>query len=288
MSWLSSLLSVLPFTVNVSGRKHNAIMKIGHLFKLNQIPTVNYKGTSIIVKGHAPAQIINFAAHNFFQDFERSALAHFMHTHLQKGALFIDVGANLGGYSFLAKQQELVVYNAEPVPGLSAFLQENEVAFGHHVGKAFSNENGSAEFYISDDNIGGSSLIASNKGWEASGYTHKVQVPVVTFDSVFCNIIANHTAQVMVKIDVEGNEEKVVQGMLNTLATGKINYIWCEVRGPQSDRNANSYLPVVAMLEASGFDAFSYATGSGLKVFDKELDVKQFFDLVFIKRTEEK
>lgn len=284
MSWLSSILSALPFTVNVSGRKHDVIMKVGHMLKLDKAETVEYKGARIKVKGHAPAQIINFAPHNFFQNFERSALGHFMHSHLHKGDLFIDVGANLGGFSFLAKQMQLEVYNAEPVPVLSAFLKDNETAFGSHTGKALSNENGSAEFYISEANIGGSSLIASNKGWEASGYTKKVEVPVVTFDSVFYNIIADHTMQAMVKIDVEGNEEKVVQGMHITLANGKIKYVWCEVRGPLSDRNANSYIAVSELLAAHGYGAYSYTAGTGLMAFDPLKHVKQFFDLVFIKQ----
>jgi hypothetical protein len=45
----------------------------------------------------------------------------------------------------------------------------------------------------------------------------------------------------LLKIDVEGHEAAVVRGASGLLEEGLIKSIWCEVRGPSSDRNPNSW-----------------------------------------------
>lgn len=268
----------------MSGRKHDFIVKLGNAFSNGGDGVVLYHNERIYTKEHLAAAIIRYAPYNFFRDFSHSALGVFMKEHLAANGLFIDAGANLGGYSRCAKELGCFVHLVEPEPTLAAFLHENESFFGKHYGVALSDEKGTANFFVSDKNIGGSSLVTSTKGWEGSGYTKSVKVEVATFDALFQAIIAKHEGKTLVKIDVEGNEEKTVAGMSNTLSNGKINYVWCEVRGPQSDRNANSYIGVTRQLAHFGYVPFVYSAWGEMIPFQEQIHVRQYFDLLFLKK----
>lgn len=273
---LARLLSLLPFTVNVSGRKHDLILKVGRI--LNPNPKgIKLCGTWIKTKDHPQAQIIAFAGHNFLRDFKRSHLGHYMKSTLKKDGLFVDVGANLGGYSMYGKELGLRTICVEASPHLSKFLGENEEAFGEVHPVAVSDKNGVATFFLSESNIGGSSLTMSSKGWEGSGYSGEAQVETKRLDDILEGKID------LMKIDVEGHEEAAVLGASNMVKEGRIERIWCEVRGAKSDRNPNSYLPICKFLTENGYDVYTY--DGSLKDFEWEqaTDLPQYFDLLFIR-----
>ncbi len=277
MTFYARLLSWFPFTVNVSGRKHDLICKVGGFlsglpkdFQLNE--------ERLSLNNHPVARIYYYAPINFQKDFEKSPLGILLSSSLKANDVFVDVGANLGGYSLMAKKKGADVFAFEPFPELFAFLKSNENHFGHVLSYALSNTIGETTFHISDTNIGGSSLVESSLSREASGYTREVRVNVTTGDEAL-----KHLTKIdWLKIDVEGNEEAVVEGFENMLQRKVIKNIWCEVRGPQSDRNPNSYLGVCRRMRAAGYNCYVLRNGKGQPFdFEKPHHVSQYFDLWF-------
>ncbi|MCH2198250.1 MAG: FkbM family methyltransferase [Flavobacteriales bacterium] len=275
--WLANLLSVLPFTVNVSGRKHDFIVNVGR--KLNSDPSgIKLNGHRISTKGHPNAHIIAFAGKNFLRNFHQSDLGNYMRSSLKRGDLFVDIGANLGGFSLLAQGMGARSIAVEAAPELAAFLSENEQSFGEVHTVAVSDKAGSATFYLSDSNIGGNSLTMSSEGWEASGYSRETEVVTQRLDDLLSEVGTID----LLKIDVEGHEEAAIKGCEELFNAGKVKAVWCEVRSASSDRNPNSYRAVCEHLDSKGFQAFRYRGNAIPFDWKKDQELPQFFDLLFL------
>lgn len=277
MNLTALITSLFPFTVNVSGKKHDLICRVGRI--LSGVPSsVRHRGVEIKLHNHPSAAIIGYAPKNFYNDFYFSELGRMLLRELKQGDVFVDAGANLGGYSFLASRTGAEVHLFEPFPELYSFLKENENVLGKVYPIALSDKESIAVFHISDRNIGGSSLVDSNLDNAQSGYTRDVQVQTSRGDVVLDEIPVIH----WLKIDVEGNEEAVTIGFESLLKAKRILNIWCEVRGPQSDRNANSYLKVCALMHEYGYSCYRLQDGrEQLFDFNQEQSVPQYFDLLF-------
>jgi FkbM family methyltransferase len=274
IAWITSLF---PFTVNVSGKKHDMICRVGRI--LSGVPSsVRHRGVEIKLRNHPSASIIGYAPKNFYNDFYYSELGELLRSDLKQGEVFVDAGANLGGYSFLASRIGAEVHLFEPFPELFSFLKENEKVLGKVYPTALSDKESIAIFHISDRNIGGSSLVDSNLDNAHSGYTRDVQVQTSRGDQVLRDIPIVH----WLKIDVEGNEEAVIIGFEELLKTKRILNVWCEVRGPQSDRNSNSYLKVCFLMKEHGYSCYRIREGKAeLFDFTQQQSVPQYFDLLF-------
>lgn len=278
--WLPKLLALLPFSVNVSGKKHDLICAVGQKLQSVSEPA-KLEGVELSVKAYPKAHIVAYAGVNFMRSFRSSDLGKYMTTHLSQGDLFVDAGANLGGFSFLAKQLGAEVLAIEADPTLAAFLSANERAFGTTKSIALSNEEGTATFYISDENIGGNSLVMSKRGWENSGYSRECTVRTARLDSL--PELNNGKSIKLLKIDVEGHEEAVVRGAEGLFQKNLVEAVWCEVRGASSDRNPDSFKPVCAFLEQFGFTPFLSSEQQYPFDWKTTAEVPQFFDLLFLK-----
>lgn len=278
--WLPKFLALLPFSVNVSGRKHDLICAVGRQLQPISEP-VQLEGIQLNVKPHPKAHIVAYAGANFMHSFRKSDLGNYLTTHLSEGDLFVDAGANLGGFSFMGKRLGAEVIAIEADPTLAAFLAENEAAFGTTKSVALSDEEGTATFYISDENIGGNSLVMSKKGWENSGYSRECTVRTARLDSL--PELHSGKKVKLLKIDVEGHEEAVVKGADGLFRNQSVEAVWCEVRGATSDRNPNSYQAVCAYLSGFGFTPFLSSDQHQPFDWQAASDVPQFFDLLFKK-----
>ena len=145
------------------------------------------------------------------QEFEKSGVweprtTEYVKKHLKAGQTFVDVGAQVGYYSILASKLGAKVLAFEPSKNNRRCLIENTKDCDIKVyTQALSNENGSAILYT-DTTPGQYSLIGQGKG---------EQVDVVTYDSL------NLPIPDFIKIDTEGNERKVLEGMQSVLTTDK-------------------------------------------------------------------
>jgi|TARA_B110000116_G_C16696862_1_gene517887 FkbM family methyltransferase len=275
--WISSILSVLPFTVNVSGRKHDIIVKLCRYID-GDPKGITLNDNYIITKSHPKSHIIAFAGKNFLRNFKQSDLGKYMISTLNKDDLFVDIGANLGGFSLLAKECGARTICVEAAPELAAFLSENEQSFGKTYSVAVSDQAGSAPFFLSDSNMGGNSLIMSSLGWEESGYSSKTEVVTKRLDELFQLDQKIH----LLKIDVEGHEEAVVKGASGLIEAGMVESIWCEVRSANSDRNPNSYKSVCKYLDSMGYDVFRFSGSVTAFDWQNPENLPQFFDLLFL------
>jgi len=156
------------------------------------------------------------------------------------GDCFYDIGANVGHYSLLLRHNFRRVYAVEPVPRnirqlrrrLSFRFVRNVVV----VPKALSDKNGTATLYVNSDrknilnNFSASSLLeifesrSCNHGSDRTYVGSPIPVETMTFDKLLSEPIAD-----LVKIDVEGAEFLVLEGMRESLAGQRVRNILVEL-----------------------------------------------------------
>jgi FkbM family methyltransferase len=221
---------------------------------------------------------------NVLRYYRQSPLFRYINSKLSNDHIFLDIGANLGFYSYLAKKIcGCRVYVFEPEPLHQEYLKRNNHLFDRIFDLALAEKAGETKFYVAkDDNLGGSSLVMSSKGWEESNYSHSIQVKTQRLDQLNFDVDTIKRIK-LIKIDVEGAEESVIKGMEGLLATSNFD-IWCEVRGETSDRNPGSYLHITDFLSKFDYHPYIY-DGKKLMNFSKN-NVKQVFDILFKKNKE--
>jgi len=141
------------------------------------------------------------------------------------GDCFFDVGANVGGWSLRATRCFREVFAFEPQPRTAAILRRNIVKNRSRIVRthqihlfpcALGNQNGKLSFYSDregDRGNGGASLTRMNPGHPYPG-RHSVTVEVRRFDDLSLPCTNNS----LIKIDTEGGEISVLEGMENTLS----------------------------------------------------------------------
>ena len=158
---------------------------------------------------------------------------------LGEGGVFVDVGANHGYFTVLAAALVGVtgrVVAFEPNPAVFEQLRTHVRLNGFSarvttVQAALADEESdSALLFVSNDpgNSGLSSLVAARTYLHSGSLSHDrtVSVRIETFDRWFRSSALPRID--LVKIDVEGAEERVIAGMLATLASGKVSAMICE------------------------------------------------------------
>lgn len=194
-------------------------------------------------------RVLYYSFNNIIRKYKKSDLYKILKYYISDNRIFIDIGANLGIYSLLAKELGAYTILFEPEPRHNRFLSRNKSVFDEVYCSALSNFEGKAAFFVGkDNNLGGNSLIRSNKSWDESGYRNEIEVVVDRFDNFLSRSSINPDQVAFIKIDVEGNEFETVCGMENYLGAGYKPAVWCEVRGPASDRNPNSQRKVIDFL----------------------------------------
>ncbi len=271
---------LLPFSIDIVGRRRDVLMALAdRLMPLREgLATID---DGLIVDPRQPNQrlILHFF-HNVLRSYRRSPLWACMRQTLHPGELFLDVGANLGFYSYLARKHlGCDTWLFEPEPAHAAFLRRNAELLGAVHEVALSDRSGEAEFHVGQaSNRGGSSLVRGRSEWARSGYDHTITARLRRLDEV---VTAQGDAQRigMIKIDVEGGEIDVIRGMAGLLERARPR-IWCEVRGPSSDRNPGSYRAAVDLLAGWGYRPWVW-TPHRVRSF-RPSDVRRVFDLLFL------
>ena len=141
------------------------------------------------------------------------------------GDCFFDVGANVGGWSLRATRYFREVFAFEPQPRTAAILRRNieknrsRIQQAHQIhlfACALGNQNGKLSLYSDrqgDRGNGGASLTKMNPGHPYPG-RHSVTVDVRRFDDLSLPCTPNS----LIKIDTEGGEIAVLEGMRRTLS----------------------------------------------------------------------
>ena len=139
---------------------------------------------------------------------------------LHPGDVFYDIGANIGFFSVIAAQlvgPKGQVYAFEPVPDNISLLEHNLALNGFRQAQvlqyAISNRTGKGELLLADWN-GGATLSAASAPPDLKG---ALTVDLVTIDALVTQ--KNIGAPTLAKIDVEGAELDVLEGMVETIET---------------------------------------------------------------------
>lgn len=131
-----------------------------------------------------------------------------------KSDVFIDVGANIGFYSCLARQSQKHVLSIEPLQKNLDFLLDNLLANNWTDVEVFpvglSNKSGLATLYGASST--GASLIDS---WAGASKIFKRTIPLTTLDTLVGERF--NGKQIFIKVDVEGAEYAALKGALNTM-----------------------------------------------------------------------
>ncbi len=137
--------------------------------------------------------------------------------YLKEGTAVLDIGANIGYYTVLAAMAVGTggrVISFEPEPVNHSYLQKNITANNlvnvTAVETALSNANGMLTLHLNDDNKGRHSLV------DYQDTKDVVQVEAMTLDSFLKK--ENIKKVDVIKMDVEGAEGLVIEGMSETLA----------------------------------------------------------------------
>mgnify|MGYP005629986961 FL=1 len=143
------------------------------------------------------------------------------HLHVEEHS-FIDVGANIGLYTWSAldTKPDLHVAAFEPDPRNTALLKRTQKRWGAPNLKmhfsAVSNNHGQASFSQDVLSSATGSLDQSEPSFSEHHYRQRkslIEVPTVTLDCVTKTL----PPPALVKIDVEGHEQEVLEGAQKTL-----------------------------------------------------------------------
>jgi FkbM family methyltransferase len=193
--------------------------------------------------------------------------AAFLRLSLAPGSLFIDIGSNIGMFAMLAAslvgaKGKVLAFEPEPTSfaALSRSVALNGLSNVRCINLALSDRAGSMAFYAARDGRA-SSLLPEVSGREGR-YASTVEVEVASLGTYFEDTGLDVSRVALVKIDVEGEEERTVRGMVQTLRCAGFPPLWCEVRGPRgSTRAPNTFEGVLRRLGALGYSAFRWMDG---------------------------
>lgn len=284
---MRDLVGRLPIGVGIVGRRADFVRGICDRLFLpgSDVASVVVLDSSLAVSlKNRSERLLFYAPRNLLRSYIRTPLYALMCdvAKLSAGAgIFLDVGANLGIYSLLARNLGFRPICYEPEPLHFAFLKRNERSFGTVRAIALSDTAGCANFFVNAlDNPGASSLVTSVGAGQGSAGAEVVRVDVATLDLEIQRGIFNPEDVRLIKVDVEGNEEKTLAGMQGYLARNDAALVWCEVRGPGSRRGENNYLTIIDFMQRFGYVPFAAEMGA-LRPFRALRPPPQVFDLLF-------
>ena len=194
---------------------------------------------------------------------------------LQPGGVFLDIGGNLGFLSLTAAalvgEQGRVIY-VEPNPVLAArfraSLARNAIRNVEAVEAAIGEREGETALAVPAHH--GKSQLAEGTG-----------IPMMTGDSLLRFIPA--AAPLLVKIDVEGYEEKILHGMPMLRARPDTRFL-IEITEAWLQERGGSAKSLIDMMLGDGFSAFHIRVSHGgalhLPEIREPLPLKQY-DLLF-------
>jgi FkbM family methyltransferase len=174
-------------------------------------------------------------------------------TMVERGSLVIDVGANVGKYSYLLSKmvgQGGRVISVEPLRENALIIQKaaDELRLPIHVHTcALSSEPGQATIHIPIRE--GQPVTGLAHLGEARDEHQERQVEVRTLDE----LVKDYSATIsLIKVDVEGHEYDVIQGAAKTLRDHKPNLL-VEIEQRHLDRPIHDVFDAIIALGYSGF-----------------------------------
>jgi len=176
---------------------------------------------------------------------------------VKKGDVVLDIGANIGYYTLILAR--LVgdggkVFAFEPDPTNFALLRKNVEANGYNnvalVQKAVSNQTGKTRLYLNPDKA------ADHRIYESGDGRQSIVIEAVRLDDYFKNFNGKID---FIKMDVQGAEGRVIQGMLNLLKKNHNVKIAMEFAPNSLQKSGTAPADCLNLLTGLGFNLFEIA-----------------------------
>ena len=173
-----------------------------------------------------------------------------------KPATVLDVGANVGQFSVAASHllPDAVLYPVEPDPATAARLRHNlppRIA-ANVIVSAVGERTGSVEFQVNADSQV-SSILPLGAGRKQAFPESQVQrtlvVPLTTLDDLFGSKVL--PAPVLLKIDVQGYEDRVIAGAADLLH--RIHWVVLEMSFARLYDGEKDFPWMLEMMRQRGF-----------------------------------
>lgn len=187
----------------------------------------------------------------------------FIYDFLRTDDIFVDVGANIGAHTLMAasKIKTGKIFSFEPSIKALKYLKENIklnklVDIVTIIDKVVSNKNGFEKFMLGKhseiDRIGDNDNIL-----------HKIKkLPSITLDKFLSNNKIDYVD--MIKIDVEGAEFKVLEGLKGYLSKGKVGLIIFEINSNSKTYGYTS-TDMFNFLDQNGFIIYTLKNNNMLR-----------------------
>ena len=229
-------------------------------------PWIDYRGMRLFVEPQLDS--VGTAALLARGDWFEGELQ-WLQQYLQPGMNVIDVGANVGVYTFAAAGWVGAtgqVWAIEPTPSCVACLQETVAVNGltqvQVVAAAAGDESKTVTLRADKSSVFNQVISESQPSFELTGLPYRVkpdrtqvQVPQITLDTLWQE--QGSPPIHLIKIDTEGAELKVLQGSQALIAACQPVLI-VEIVG-QNDTDATA--PLAEWLQEQGYDLFVYLQG---------------------------
>ena len=190
----------------------------------------------------------------------------FVEAILRTGDVFVDVGANVGIFTLVAARRVGpvgVVHSFEPVPANYSRLAENVSlnGFGNvRLNRAAAGSDpGELTFGLESD-MELESGRAMSGFYTAGASLRQVTAPVVRLDDYLSAEDDDRRIR-LAKVDVEGYEPKVLEGLRNSLARKRVEIIMLEVSVYALAHQGARIIDVVRPLQQSGYRLYRIGVG---------------------------
>ncbi len=189
------------------------------------------------------------------------------------GKLILDIGCFDGGTSIFfhneIKNSKVIGFEAGKQSYLNAIEKTAGIPGIKIENYAVTNYCGIAEFFVTDNKLSSSlNPLTGSDSRFATETTEKVNT--ITLDEYFKKEGLTHEKVLVLKLDVQGHEPKVLKGAHNTLS--KTLFVLIEMSNHQSYRDGAQYYEVDQLLRENGFvlqNIFaSYSYGKYLYEYD--------------------
>lgn len=229
-----------------------------------------------------------------YGDFDTKVFEQDVHTFLQKflrpGDVFFDVGANVGVHTaHIAKllNGQGSIHAFEPARTTFDCLVRNSLLpYGNNVYLnpiGLSVENGTLELYKAQDGYAALNSFGAPVGsGAASGYESEL-----SWTTTLDDYVRNRDLKVItvLKIDVEGWEERVLRGAITTLLMHK-PVVLIELTSDAAHNANSSLVTVMKLLQALGYDLYRYVTANNtLEALDADRETWRYTNALAIPHT---
>jgi len=173
--------------------------------------------------------IDDYFENNILWGYYESKVKQLIKSTLREGETFIDIGANIGFFSILGAKlvgDSGQVFSFEPNPDCVEIINRNKKLNSYEnlkiVKKAISNSSKKQDFFISKQHA----LSTLKEDSALMELERTIEVEITSLDREIKNLEISEDSISLIKIDVEGHELFVFQGMKELLSSTKPKIIF--------------------------------------------------------------